>query len=571
MSQIPPITDAYIDEIIKSAGPYVESINKTQGIKLRELIKTLRDYFVQEIPTKTSELSNDSNFVNASLLAGIPEDENQKKPFIIKPLEEWNPNAVYGTGNQPIHTMLVATEFKNGAYVVTQLKISDGATQFKDLKNLVVDGVINGGTAGQTLEKNSVVDGDASWVDIPQKIAAALALKLNASDYNPSFRGKFTSLSALESATFLPPLKAGDYAQVDTGVGTDVKNYNWDADDNAWIEGGSGSAATNTDQLPEGTNNLYFTTQRAVDAVGNDYVHKTGNVNENISGKKSFEQAPTLDSLVGNRILSLSASKEVESFYEVTLPIITNATIIGQLITAGNWNAANEYIGSPITGAYQMQFYADANYWYYFYNDATPIRIIKSAATLGATNAEAQNGEIADKFLTPANWTYLKSNPQTIGAWQFNGIGLGAAPSSTEAWLTFAANTNIRVPIQLTPGNQDYAGATPGAMWNNNGEIKFIENAIVNRLLKVYNNELFKSDGNYVPTFNQYGDLSANIKVTERWVYDTDVINAIVGATWTNDRATLTPANDKMMYKGQRYDDGTYTYEAINDNAVRRW
>lgn len=60
---IPPISDAYIDEIIKSAGPYVESINKTQGVKLRELIKTLRDYFEQEIPKKTSDLLNDSNFV----------------------------------------------------------------------------------------------------------------------------------------------------------------------------------------------------------------------------------------------------------------------------------------------------------------------------------------------------------------------------------------------------------------------------------------------------------------------------------------------------------------------------
>lgn len=51
---IPPISDAYINEIIKSAGPYVESINKTQGVKLRELIKTLRDYFEQEIVAANS-------------------------------------------------------------------------------------------------------------------------------------------------------------------------------------------------------------------------------------------------------------------------------------------------------------------------------------------------------------------------------------------------------------------------------------------------------------------------------------------------------------------------------------
>ena len=54
-------------------------------------------------------------------------------------------------------------------------------------------------------------------------------------------------------------------------------------------------------------------------------------------------------------------------------------------------------------------------------------------------------------------------------------------------------------------------------------------------------------------------------------MYDTDVLDAISAATWSSDRATLTPANSKIMYKGQRYDDGTYTYEAIDDNEIRRW
>ena len=49
MSNIPPITDAYIDEIIKAPDAYNPSLNKTQGVKLRELIKKLRDYFTQEM------------------------------------------------------------------------------------------------------------------------------------------------------------------------------------------------------------------------------------------------------------------------------------------------------------------------------------------------------------------------------------------------------------------------------------------------------------------------------------------------------------------------------------------
>ena len=340
MPQIPPISDAYIDEIIKSAGPYVESINKTQGVKLRELIKALRDYFEQEIPKTTSALTNDSNFVSEAVLAGIPEENGQKKPFIIRALAEWDPEEVIGTGYEPVHTMLVATEFINNKYTVTQLKISDGVTAFKDLKNLVLNGVINGGTTGQTLEKQSILNGDASWVDVPQKIADALSLKLNSADYNQHFRGKFSSLSALQGATFNPSLAAGDYAQVDVGTGTDVKNYNWDTDDNKWIEGGSGSAATNTDQLPEGTNNLYFTAQRAIDGVTNDYVHKSGSINESISGKKSFQTAPSFDSLTANQYLKLDSGKSVTGVTSIVANDVAESTT-KRFITdteRSNWN-----------------------------------------------------------------------------------------------------------------------------------------------------------------------------------------------------------------------------------------
>ncbi|SMC54372.1 hypothetical protein [Pedobacter nyackensis] len=49
MPQIPPIGDAYIDEIIKAVDSYDPSLNKTQGVKLRELIKLMRDRMEQQI------------------------------------------------------------------------------------------------------------------------------------------------------------------------------------------------------------------------------------------------------------------------------------------------------------------------------------------------------------------------------------------------------------------------------------------------------------------------------------------------------------------------------------------
>jgi hypothetical protein len=59
MSQIPPITDAYIDEIIKAPDAYNPVLNKTQGVKLRELLKLMRD--------RTEECCTGSN-TNADLI-----------------------------------------------------------------------------------------------------------------------------------------------------------------------------------------------------------------------------------------------------------------------------------------------------------------------------------------------------------------------------------------------------------------------------------------------------------------------------------------------------------------------
>lgn len=93
---------------------------------------------------------------------------------------------------------------------------------------------------------------------------AGLATKLNAADYNNYYKGKYTSLANLETA--YPTANTGDYAQVDAGSGSDVVNYNWDAEE-GWVEGGSGSGATDTDALPEGSSNLYFTTARVLATV----------------------------------------------------------------------------------------------------------------------------------------------------------------------------------------------------------------------------------------------------------------------------------------------------------------
>lgn len=100
-------------------------------------------------------------------------------------------------------------------------------------------------------------------------------LKLNIADYNDRFKGVYLTEAALISAR--PTGSAGDYAQVNETGSTDVVNYNWDAEENIWVEGGSGgSGATNTDTLPEGSSNLYFTTARVLATVLSGISFSTG-------------------------------------------------------------------------------------------------------------------------------------------------------------------------------------------------------------------------------------------------------------------------------------------------------
>lgn len=105
----------------------------------------------------------------------------------------------------------------------------------------------------------------SNQIDASNDLISGLeASKLDRSEYNDRFKGKFTSLANLEVA--YPTANIGDYAQVDEGVGFEVLNYNWDAEE-GWVQGGSGSSATNTDALPEGSVNLYFDPARVLATV----------------------------------------------------------------------------------------------------------------------------------------------------------------------------------------------------------------------------------------------------------------------------------------------------------------
>ncbi len=109
---------------------------------------------------------------------------------------------------------------------------------------------------------NSLVNAEATArASADSNLQTQIDSKLNAADYNDRFKGKYTTLTALQSA--FPTANAGDYAQVDAGTGSNVINYNWDEQE-GWVQGSSvGPSISSTDDLTEGSTNLYFTASRA--------------------------------------------------------------------------------------------------------------------------------------------------------------------------------------------------------------------------------------------------------------------------------------------------------------------
>lgn len=74
MAQIPYIDDQYINEVIKSAEAYNPELNKTQGVKLRELIKLLRDRMEQG-GDGVVRLTGDQNITGTKSFAQISTEE----------------------------------------------------------------------------------------------------------------------------------------------------------------------------------------------------------------------------------------------------------------------------------------------------------------------------------------------------------------------------------------------------------------------------------------------------------------------------------------------------------------
>lgn len=116
---------------------------------------------------------------------------------------------------------------------------------------------IGAATAAQGALAASAVQPDALDTALANKVDKVAGYGLSEESYTSAekaklaglegshFKGLFSSLAALELA--FPSAVAGDYADVDVGVGSDTVRYLWDVDDVQWVASGSGAPLTAAD------------------------------------------------------------------------------------------------------------------------------------------------------------------------------------------------------------------------------------------------------------------------------------------------------------------------------------
>jgi hypothetical protein len=95
---------------------------------------------------------------------------------------------------------------------------------------------------------NDGADNTSTYVEHDELGAAATSNDYTDLDNTPLpyYKGLYVSLAALNIAH--PTANAGDYANVDPGVASDVTRYIWDADDNIWVQA-TGALVVNTSDL----------------------------------------------------------------------------------------------------------------------------------------------------------------------------------------------------------------------------------------------------------------------------------------------------------------------------------
>lgn len=299
----------------------------------------------------------------------------------------------------------------------------------------------------------------------------ALDLKLNISDYNDRFKGKYTSLVNLQVAH--PTSNTGDYSIVDSGLGSNAIEYIYDEEE-GWVQGNSVSSST-TDGLVEGSSNLYFTTARVLATVlsglslvtGGEIVSTDsilvafGKIQKQINEKQDkiiiVSASVTADNdkkyyVVSNAIFTDPASPVEGKGYEVFVRsgIATIGGVdypVGSYVFrtyhSGTWN--NQLIGG---GAQPFTFEIPI----FFFNRSVETYFYHKGTAVGYVNFTSSSGQVNHGLLVPNSNSAIYRVPRNAKIDKIYMLTNGAT-FDISIWQSDDINGTNAVEIYYSAGN----------------------------------------------------------------------------------------------------------------------
>ena len=313
-------------------------------------------------------------------------------------------------------------------------------------------------------KQNSLAtDGTGEKYPTVDAVNAGLATKLDASAYNQHFKGVYLTFAALVTAN--PTGEAGDYAQVNVVGASDVLNYNWDAEESVWIPNAvGGSGATNTDELPEGTTNLYHTGARVLATILSGLSIITGG--DVVATDTVLEAFGKLQKNINDLWIAVNLNTDKVSFPEAPIDTKQYARKDGgwiEVVSSGGTGTSNIAAGA-FNGVIDVS--QGNNIYYDDYDAGAIVNLTLSAIQLlGSIATVRVKGDLLGTI--PSLWNY-SGQPITANASKYNELTLLYATSNdiriVNRVVNYVDNEAPSVPTGLASSNITDTSAT--LTWN---------------------------------------------------------------------------------------------------------
>jgi hypothetical protein len=262
--------------------------------------------------------------------------------------------------------------------------------------------------------------------------------KLDRSEYIQHFKGVFNSYAALTAA--LPTANDGDYAHIDSGTGFDRMVAIWDSSDNKWVIS-QANAGANTDEVPEGSQNLYFKNQRVLATILEGLV--AGTNAEILPTDNVIEALQKLQAQIASGGGSSSEivwhkANQVGTLHEQLQPYAVIGTkrvdlefakINGMLYARGAFTCLSKLTGSTNLLLFNDDFKVTAYSWGNSANFTVYWNIyLRSNFTIENALVAYSDGQILDQTQASSTFQALRyyfsdDNVGQVGAWAIGGMG----------------------------------------------------------------------------------------------------------------------------------------------------